>query len=260
MTKSRQQMIRLVRAHIAGLQAHECTRHARIVFIPENNLGNAAQDVSEDVVQMAGVEIMMHANANCYGVKTLPHMREAYTAQLTAALHQRSISLHRRLVCENPFATNTTREQRTDAALQEFSRQLRSFQCVVSMPRVPTSRLRIAYTGKVNREKQSSSRFRDDMVLALLIAMYYGMHHIHNLGVRVVGHSERFVRFHDRGGGGGGGGLAAAVEAGASAASSSRIPLHWQRADGAAAATAALVASVGGGGEKRTREQAGFLF
>ena len=254
MTKSRQQMIRLVRAHIAGLQAHECTRHARIVFIPENNLGNAAQDVSEDIVQLPGVEVMMHEGASAYGVKTLPHMREAYVAQLTAALHQRSISLHEPLVCENPFVTNTSRAQRTKTALEEFTRQLRSFQFVVTMPTYATSRVRVAYSGKVNREKQTSSQFRDDMVMALLIAMYYGMHHIHGLGVRVVGRSERFYRFVDSGDGG----PAAAVEAGRRAGGVSVVPPHWQRADSASAATAALVEQFGG--KKRTRAQAGLLF
>ena len=179
MTKTTAQMIRMARAHVDGLRRHGCTRHARVIVVPERNLGSFAQDVSESLVQMIGVTVLSPVNEDVYGVRTLPGMREPYAFHLRSALRQRSITLHRDLVCENPLASaNERREDRVKRTLAEFERQLRGFQCVVRMSNVPTARTSITFTGKVDRDKRASRRFRDDMVLTLMIGMFYSRRHI----------------------------------------------------------------------------------
>ena len=195
LTKHTREMIRLVEFHLRGVARHPCAQHARVVFIPERNLGDFAQQVSEYVIDnMPAVTVMAHENAAGYGVRTAPHMRTAYATELDNLLRKRALTIHGApLVCESPYSRAPDRESRTQATLAEFERQMRGFQCVVRVPRTPSARITVTHTGKVNPDKQTSSHFRDDLVLALMIAVFYGQRHLH--GFSTLQHHTHVNRF-----------------------------------------------------------------
>jgi len=173
-------MIRIARAHVKGIRAHPCLQDARVVFMCERNLGDFAQHVSAAMVRIPGVSAIAPAREDAYGVRTLPDMRTTYAAHLRWRFKTRSLSLHHgTLVCENPMSSaNESKAARIARTLKEFERQLRGFQSWAKMPTMPTSRITFTYSGKVGPDRQTSKRFRDDMVMCLMMCLWYSLHHV----------------------------------------------------------------------------------
>lgn len=178
--------------HLEGLRAQPCFARSRIVLVPEANLGNDAQEVSEHVLSMAGVTVLSQ-KANAYGVYTSPGLPQMYVHSVDNLLAQNAISYHEPVVTVNPFLTGKSADEARAAARAEFERQLRSFRRVNLLPKALNSVVRASYSGKVDNDGQRTNRLKDDMCMALLIGVFWSGKHRAGL-VDERGYGNAFVR------------------------------------------------------------------
>jgi hypothetical protein len=163
----------LVVAHMRALRAVPCFVNARLVLVPEDNLGNEAQEIAEYALQtVVGVAVVARTETR-YGVRTDQNVKRAYVFRFSGALAQSGIRYHEPLVSANPFITNRSPKDRALAARAEFERQLRSFQQVTALAPSLTSMKRVVYTGKADQQKKNTASLKDDMVMAALLGLYW---------------------------------------------------------------------------------------
>ena len=187
----------LCRAHVRGLRQLACFRGSRIVLIPETNL-DVVQDIAEDLLNSeAGISVLC-ARVGRYGVVTLESNKGMYVDAVNKRLAENAIVYHGHVVSANPFtAVNTTPGERVARARKEFERQLRSFRRIMVLPKALLSAIRIAHSGRADKDNQRSSRMRDDLTLALMLGVYWSGHHAHRTGnVHEYGHGNRLIRPH----------------------------------------------------------------
>ena len=168
---------RLVSDHLDALRDTPCFARARIILVPEANLGNEAQEVAEHCIGMAGLTVLAE-KGNYYGVWTQgPNIKSAYVFRVSDLLAHRGLRYHDPLVVANPFLTGATPDERRNEARREFERQLRSFRRIAMLPRSLGGRPRIHYTGKSDQDNTQTSRLKDDMCMALLFGVYWSGQH-----------------------------------------------------------------------------------
>lgn len=182
----------LVAAHLEGLRATECFRQSRIVLVPEANLGNEAQEVTEHVLEMAGLTVLSQRD-DAYGVYTSPGLPRMYVFRFGDLLAHDAVSYHAEMVTVNPFQTGVSPADRRAGARREFERQLRSFRRIHLLPKALSSRVSVAFTGKADKDNQRTNRLKDDMCMALLFGVYWSGQHKNGL-VQERGYGQRFVR------------------------------------------------------------------
>lgn len=165
-----------VRAHLRALRAHEHYGRAKIFLLPEANAGNQAQHISQDLIASDGVTIVCQTE-HAYGVYTNPTYPQAYVYRLQRRLYQDALHFAASMVSANPFQRNMTGAERAKRAHATLVEQLKAFQ---RTPLVPTSLLaktRYAYSGRANPDGRRSTSKKDDVVLALLIGVFWSDQH-----------------------------------------------------------------------------------
>lgn len=188
---------KLCRAHLRGLRQIPCFRSSRIVVVPETNL-DVVQDIAEDLLNSeAGVSVLC-ARRGRYGVLTLESNKGMYVDAVNKRLAENAICYHSHVVSANPFtAANTPAIERVAKARKEFERQLRSFRRIMVLPKALLSAIRIAHSGRADKDNKRSGRMRDDMTLALALGIHWSGHHAHCTGnVHEYGHGNRLIRPH----------------------------------------------------------------
>ena len=107
--------------------------------------------------------------------------------------HDSAIKYHDDIVSANPFIANRTPAQRAMAAKVEFERQLHSFKRIFDLAPSLTSTTRVVLTGKADHEKKNTARLKDDMVMAVLIGVYWAGEYV---GGRISsrGYADRLLR------------------------------------------------------------------
>ena len=159
--------------HIRALRRLACLRNAHAVLVPEDNLGNEAQEIAEEALRdINGISVLARTEQR-YGVRTDHRSRRAYVFRFADLLANSAVCYHDELVSANPLITNRTPSQRALAAKTEFERQLRSFQRVTDLAPSLTALPNVVFTGKADHEKKQTSRMKDDMVLAALLGIYW---------------------------------------------------------------------------------------
>ena len=183
----------MCRAHIAALRAIPCFLHATIVVIPEENLGNEAQEIADVLIDIRGVAIMC-AFPDIYGVKTKKYSGTYYTMRFQKKLAERAVSFHHRLAVGNPFWQNMSAEQRVAKARNTFEAQLTAFRRIFLVPKSVLSSVQMTYTGKADRNNQRSTRSRDDLCMACLFGIYYAAEYvIRTPGLHLRGYSDKLT-------------------------------------------------------------------
>ena len=182
----------LCRAHAAALRECACFRGARIILVPEANLGNEAQEISEMLVHLRGITVLCSTN-KAYGVYTNPGTPAKYVFRVEEKLAEEAIIYHEPLVCGNPF-TNLPRAEGAKRARAEFERQMRSFRRVMTLPKSLSSRVRVAYSGKIGDGNTRTNRLRDDLCMAFLFGVYWSGQFLANRGPFERGYTSRFER------------------------------------------------------------------
>jgi len=188
-TRNHDETHELVLEHMRALRRLECYAAAEIVFIPEDNLGNEAQSVSEIVMrEIVNVRILMRTPTR-YGVRTEHKTRRGpYVSRVNDLFANSAIRYHDGLVSANPFISNRTPADKATATRVEFEAQLARFQNVHVLATSIVAEAQVVSTGKADHQKKTSTRMKDDMVLALLIGIYHSAEFIRgNVDSRTYG-------------------------------------------------------------------------
>ena len=164
----------MVYAHLKELRKQACFKHCRYMLIPEANLGNEAQRLSQMCLRKyADVDVMCQ-KPHAYGVFTSPGDPEHYVMRLQDKLSEDGIFFHDKAVCASPCdKTLKTPAAKWKRVLDEFFRQMTSFRGVYIVPASYNARVTLVWTGKADKDGKRSNRAKDDLVLALLIGYYY---------------------------------------------------------------------------------------
>ena len=176
-----------------GLRQVRCFRECKIIIIPEDNLASEAQEIAEDLLETEEGVTVLCGRAGRYGVRTGAN-RSQYVSAAGKRFAENAVSYHKTLVTANPFASaNLTPAERVTAARAEFERQLRSFRKIAIMPKSLLSAIRMAHSGRADKDNHRSSRMRDDLCLAFILGVFWSGHHI--IGTAEDrGHGNRLVR------------------------------------------------------------------
>jgi len=161
-----------VYAHIIALRAHPCFGAARIVLVPEANVGNDMQVLVDMLMARIPLEVLCET-ATSYGVFTTPTIPQAYANRVMRRLDDGSIFFHRSLVSANPNALDKTPEERAAKELKKFETQMRGFEKVPIKSKSLLRIMRYAFTGKGNRAGERDGSKTDDGVMAYLIGTYW---------------------------------------------------------------------------------------
>lgn len=178
----------LVVAHMRALRKTECCRESQFVLIPEDNLGNEAQEISETIIrEIDNVKVLARTKTR-YGVRTEAKTRRGpYVGRVADLLAHSAIRYHAPLISANPFTTNRTPEERATEARVEFEAQMGRFQNVQTLAASLAALPQSVMTGKADHEHKNSRSMKDDMVMALLLGIYHA-------GEYVAGHVDALDR------------------------------------------------------------------
>lgn len=187
----------LVLAHMRALRRLPCIRDANLVCIPEDNLGNEAQEIAEAVLDgVPGSQIIARTETR-YGVRTSHDTRRAYVTGFKNLLELGAVTYHETITSVNPLVTNKSASDRAREARVELERQLRSFQRIADLAPSLTALPNVVFTGKVDHEKKNTTRMKDDMVLALLLGVHWSVQRMTRSGpLKRRGFADRLHRVH----------------------------------------------------------------
>jgi hypothetical protein len=171
-TKVPAQPRQILYKHLDALRAQPHLRRARFMIVPEANLGDQAQSLSQHTLRRYRDVDVMCQHSHCYGIFTKPGDPERYVMRMNDKLAEDGLFFHDKLVCVNPFSTMSAAD-RLETTLKEFRRQLVSFRAIHIVPTSLTSRVRIVYSGKADKDNQRSNRTKDDMCMALLFGYFF---------------------------------------------------------------------------------------
>ncbi len=160
------------------LRQQRCFRDARIVFIPEANLGNDAQYVSKMVLRHVRAASILCAEPDKYGVYTTPGCPERYVLRLNERLYEKAVHYHQPLLCvktadERDDAPPISDADRAQIARAELEEQLGRFRKVWLATESAGQRVGVRYTGKVGHDGKRSRRLRDDGAMSLMLGFYW---------------------------------------------------------------------------------------
>jgi len=172
-------------AHLLGLRQSGCFRSSHVIVVVECNL-DASQYIGSYLMAIDGNTSVVAGTPGRYGVITLPGNRGLYVDSMHRRMAEDALVYHGTLVCANPFGKANAGE-RVAAARKEFERQLRSFRRVMLLPKSLLSAIRIAHSGSADKDNHRAPGMRDDMVMALLLGVFWSGHDL-------AGHVLRYGR------------------------------------------------------------------
>lgn len=170
-------------AHLDALRAQPCFKACRFMLIPEANLGNEAQTLSQMCLRRYRDVDIMCQKPHAYGVFTVPGDPEKYVMRLQDKFAEDGVFFHDKLVCESKCDNKLSRAEKLKKVMGEFHRQLATFRGIYIIPQSFNSRVSLVWTGKADKDGKRSNRTKDDIVLALLLGYYYCTQYnsVHNL-------------------------------------------------------------------------------
>lgn len=173
--------------HLDALRRQPCFHNCRFMLIPEANLGDQAQLLAQVSLRRYRDVDVLCEKTHCYGVFTKPGDPERYVMRLRDKLAEKGLFFHDKLVCVNPYQQGVSAKNKLEMVMKEFQRQLVSFRAIHIVPANLSSRVRMVYSGKADKDNKRSNRSKDDMCMALLFGYFYYTQYAskHNLvGVR----------------------------------------------------------------------------
>ncbi len=174
-TPGPQQARQILYKHIIELRNQPMFRNCRFVFIGEANLGSETQMCAQMLLRKFPSVDVLCEKSHVYGIFTNPGDPERYTLTFSNRLATDGIFVHETLVCANPYDTQTAHSERLASTLEEFKRQLYAFRAVHIVPKSLSARVRVIYSGKVDKDNKRSSNLKDDMCMALLFGHFYAL-------------------------------------------------------------------------------------
>lgn len=161
------------------------------MLVPEANLGDQAQRLAQVSLRRYRDVDVLCEKSHCYGVFTKPNDPERYVLRLNDKFAEDGLFFHSHVTCANPYQHQIAPSDRLDAIMKEFKRQMFSFRAIHIVPANLSSRVKIIFTGKADKDNKRSNRRKDDLVLALLFGYFYYSQYMspHNLVSKRDSHS-----------------------------------------------------------------------
>jgi hypothetical protein len=166
----------LLRAHIKALRKVDRFRNSWIIFVPENNLDDAARALVNEARKMERVHVYTDENL-MEGAKTKPWTKIQYTERAVEYLADvdSRVFFDRDLVCANPFKPM---DQRLSALKPEFIRQLRQWRKLVYAEKTARTAPYITCSGKTDDMGMIVPGQKDDLAMAFVMNAYFS-HIVH---------------------------------------------------------------------------------
>jgi hypothetical protein len=172
--------------HFGAIDAHPLWRHARKIFIPENNLGLEASHMETMVSAYRNVTTYRQ-KPDRPGVCMTNAVKRDYQLFMVHSLYNRSLLYERDL-----FTTN--RDRPAEIMRGMFRAQLERFHRVIKPAADNFQQERVAITGKTASKDESG---QDDLAIAGMMAPFWGTQHrdevIRNMGPGTSGPGNAYT-------------------------------------------------------------------
>lgn len=169
----------LVLAHMNALRSIPCLQQAQIVFIPEANLANEGQHVSEEVLKHVPYTTVVCYKSDRYGILTTSESKQHYVFRFTQMLELDAIRWHKDWVSANPLLhEGVSRSDYRKEVRKAFLNELRGFRRVNFLPSRADGDIRVKYSGRSGPNNAYNTRMRDDLVMAALMGNYWSQEYI----------------------------------------------------------------------------------
>jgi hypothetical protein len=172
-TDQHEQIEQMLKQHVRSLRGNPKLKHAYIIFLPENNLGQEAEH-ARHMLQHERRLYTVHEKRKA-GVCTTHARKELYALTLLEYINNETIAFAKGTVCANPMMDANTRLRITR---KEFQKQMVQFRKIILPSKQPFKANKVVYSGK------AKSGMNDDLVMTLMIAVYWGREFLRR---RIVG-------------------------------------------------------------------------
>ena len=160
----------LMKAHIKGLRAVSRFKQSFIIFVPENNLDDAAQRLITAIKNFSRVHVYVD-NKTMEGAKTLPWTKMKYTETAIEYLSEDGrVQFDPEIVCANPFSHS---DHRAVSPKPELLRQLRQWRKIVDPGKTAKANPYITFTGKTDDTGMIVPGQKDDLSMAFVMNTYF---------------------------------------------------------------------------------------
>lgn len=162
-TDQHTQIEQLLKQHVRCLRGRPVFQNAYIIFIPENNLGQEAEHARHMLRNERRLYTVYEKKKA--GVCTTNARKELYALTLLSYFNNNTIQFSDSVVCANPMMDANVRLVQTQ---KELEKQLVQFRKMILAPTQPYKNAKFVFSGK------SKKGMKDDMVMTLMIATYWG--------------------------------------------------------------------------------------
>lgn len=163
-------------AHIQAIRRVPGLEDSSIVFIPEGNMGDTAENLWLHIKDLKKVfvlsEVPTSAGGSLYGVLTTSKTKCASVSVLSRYLSKGDICIHKNFVVANPFISD--RKTAVASTARKLLTQLQRFSQIYHQGDDPRSNVEITYSGTVTAAGKISKTQKDDLVMALTLAGLWG--------------------------------------------------------------------------------------
>lgn len=160
-----------IKAHIMGLRAVPRFRKSWIIFIPENNLDDAAGVLVRSLKRFERVHLFSDLNKD--GVRTQTGSKAAYTnktIEYMSGLEGKEVVIDEEIVISNVHVPIRDRFLKFKL---EFIKQLRQWKRLVQLGKTEKTRTYVSYGGKSNDTGQLVVGQKDDLVITFIMNCYF---------------------------------------------------------------------------------------
>lgn len=165
----RDEKTNLLAAHIKGLRSVRRFRSARIYFVPENNLDDAARALVATVATMPNLTVYSQ-DGLLEGARTKAWTKIQYTQAASHYLSTDHVSFDTELVCANPYAAAHSRTAETRA---EFLHQLKQWRKLVYSGDTAKGAPYVTCSGKTDDNGMIVRGQKDDLCMAFVMNAFF---------------------------------------------------------------------------------------
>lgn len=159
----------LVIAHLKALRRNSRFRNAWIIFIPENNLDDAARATIKAAQRIERVHIYIN-DKMMEGAKTGAYTKIQYTERAIDYLQPGQVYFDQEIICANPYKPA---DQRFTLLKPEFIRQLRQWRKLVYTDKTAKGAPYITCSGKTDDAGQLVPGQKDDLCMTFVFNAYF---------------------------------------------------------------------------------------
>lgn len=162
-TDKHEQIDQMLKQHVRSLRGVPRLKHAYIIFLPENNLGQEAEH-ARHMLRNERKLYTVHEKKKA-GVCTTHARKEAFAITLLSYFNSGNIHFSSQCICANPMMDANTRLVQTK---MEFKKQLMQFRKMILQPAQAFKDAKFVYSGKAKKG------MKDDLVMTLMIGAFWG--------------------------------------------------------------------------------------